>query len=51
MLKKLVRRLVKKHGMKGLLIKIGDWAVSASKNKDDDAAWEEVVKPFIEVNF
>ena len=51
MLKKLIRRLVKKHGMKGLLIKIGDWAVSASPNKDDDKAWDEVVKPFIEDNF
>ena len=44
MLKKLIRRLVKRHGMRGLLIKIGD-------NKEDDAAWEEVVKPFIEDNF
>ena len=51
MLKKLVRSLVKKHGMKGLLINIGDWAVKSSPNKDDDAAWEEVVKPFIEDNF
>ena len=51
MLKKLVRSLVKKQGMKGLLIKIGDWAVSSSKNKDDDQIWNEVVKPFIEDNF
>ena len=36
MLKKLVRSLVRKHGMRGLLIKIGDWAVSASKNKEDE---------------
>jgi hypothetical protein len=51
MLKKVVRRLVKKHGMKGLLVKIGDWAVSASKNEQDDEIWETVVKPFIEDNF
>lgn len=51
MLKKLVRRLVKKHGMKGLLIKIGDWAVGASRSEKDDEAWEMVVKPFIEENF
>ena len=51
MLKKLVRSLVRKHGMKGLLIKIGDWAVSASKNEKDDEAWELVVKPFNEENF
>ncbi len=37
--------------MKGLLVKIGDWAVSSSKNKDDDAVWEETVKPFIKENF
>ena len=51
MLKKVVRRLVKKHGMKGLLIKIGDWAVGASRSKKDDEAWKTIVKPFIEDNF
>lgn len=51
MLKRLVQGLVKKHGMKGLLIKIGDWAVASSKNSDDDVIWEETVKPFIKENF
>ena len=51
MLKKLISRLVKKHGMKKLLIMVGDWAVSASKSEKDDEAWEFVVKPFIEDNF
>ena len=36
MLKRLVRSLVKKHGMKGLLIKIGDWAVARSPGENDD---------------
>lgn len=51
MLKRMVGRLVKKHGMKGLLIMIGDWAVKQSKKESDDEAWENVVKPFIEENF
>ena len=51
MLKKIIRRLVKKHGMKGLLIKIGDWAVKSSPGKEDDEIWETVVKPFIEESF
>jgi len=51
MLKRLVKSLVKKHGMKGLLIKIGDWAVNNSPNKKDDEIWNDVVKPFIEESF
>jgi|TARA_R110000824_G_scaffold392774_1_gene591402 hypothetical protein len=50
MLKKIIGRLVKKHGMKKLLIMIGDWAVKQSKKKSDDEAWEMIVKPFIEEN-
>lgn len=37
--------------MKGLLIKIGDWAVAQSPGKNDDEVWEDVVKPFIEESF
>ena len=51
MLKRLIKSLVKKHGMKGLLIKIGDWAVKSRPIKEDDKAWNEVVKPFIEDSF
>ena len=51
MLKIIKRRLVKKHGMKGLLIMVVDWAVKQSKKKSDDEAWELIVKPFIEDNF
>ena len=50
MLKRIVGRLVKKHGMKKLLIMIGDWAVKQSKKTSDDEAWELVVKPYIEEN-
>jgi|TARA_R110000744_G_scaffold244451_1_gene361320 hypothetical protein len=51
MLKRVIGRLVKKHGMKKLLIMVGDWAVRASNSKKDDEAWEMVVKPFIEEKF
>ena len=51
MLKRLINSLVKKHGMKGLLVKIGDWAVKSSPNKEDDKAWNDIVKPFIKENF
>ena len=44
MLKIIIAKLIKKHGMKGLLIKIGDIAVKATKSKDDDKVWEEVKK-------
>jgi len=51
MLKRLIRSLVRKNGMKGLLIKVGDWAVSSSPGKDDDKIWNDIVKPFIQENF
>jgi hypothetical protein len=51
MVKRVIGRLVRKHGMKKLLIMVGDWAVGASKSEKDDEAWEVVVKPFIEDNF
>jgi len=42
MLKRMIQRLVKKHGMKGLLILVGDYAVGATKSKKDEVSWEEV---------
>ena len=42
MLKSIIKRLVKKHGMKGLLMMVGDYAVKATKSKEDDKIWEEV---------
>lgn len=38
----MIQRLVKKHGMVGLLMMIGDYAVKATKSKKDDEVWEEV---------
>ena len=37
-------KLVKKHGLLGLLIKVGDFAVSVTKTKKDDEAWAKVKK-------
>ena len=42
MLKRLISRLVRKHGMIGLLMLIGDHAVKATKSKKEDVVWEEV---------
>ena len=42
MLKRVIGRLVKKHGMVGLLMMIGDYAVKATRSKKDDKVWEEV---------
>ena len=49
MLKLLVGRFVAKHGFIPLLLKIGGWAVKATKSKKDDEVWEkvkEVLKEF-----
>ena len=42
MLKRVIRKMVKKHGLVGLLLMIGDYAVGATKSKKDDEIWEEV---------
>ena len=47
MLKVVIGKLVKKHGLKNLLIKIGDLAVSITKSKKDDEAWAKA-KKFLE---
>ena len=39
MLKIVIGKLVKKHVLKNLLLKIGDLAVSITKSKKDDVAW------------
>jgi hypothetical protein len=44
MLKIVIGKLVKKHGLKNLLMKIGDLAVSITKSKKDDEAWAKVKK-------
>ena len=42
MLKIVIAKLVKKHGLKNLLIKIGDLSVKITKSKKDDEAWAKV---------
>ena len=42
MLKVLVGKFVAKHGIIPLLLKVGNWAVKATKTKDDDKVWEKV---------
>ena len=49
MLKLLVGKFVAKHGIIALLLKVGGWAVKATKTKKDDKVWEkvkEVLKEF-----
>ena len=42
MFKALLAKAVKKHGLKGILIKVGDVAVKVTKTKKDDEAWEKI---------
>jgi len=44
MVKILIGRLIKKHGMKNLILLIGDYAVKATKSKEDDKIWAKVKK-------
>jgi hypothetical protein len=44
MLKILLKKYIKKHGLKKILIKVGDIAVKITKSKNDDKAWAEVKK-------
>ena len=44
MLKILLAKAVKKHGLKAILIKVGDIAVKVTKSKKDDKAWAEIKK-------
>ena len=43
-LKAILAKAIKKHGLKGLLIKVGDVAVKATKSKEDDKVWAKVKK-------
>ena len=42
MLKVLIVKFVAKHGLIPLLLKVGGWAVKATKSKKDDEVWEKV---------
>ena len=44
MFKALLAKAVKKHGLKAILIKVGDVAVKVTKTKEDDKAWAKVKK-------
>ena len=40
----LIGKFVKKHGLKAILLKVGDIAVKVTKTKKDDKAWAKVKK-------
>jgi hypothetical protein len=44
MLKVLLAKAVKKHGLKAILLKVGDIAVKTTKTKRDDEIWAKVRK-------
>tara|TARA_R100001530_G_scaffold108366_1_gene75960 strand:- start:892 stop:1041 length:150 start_codon:yes stop_codon:yes gene_type:complete len=44
MFKVLLSRAVKKYGLKGILVKVGDIAVRITKSKKDDKAWSKIKK-------
>ena len=44
MFKVYIGKLVAKHGLVPLLIKVGDLAVKVTKTKKDDKAWAKVKK-------
>jgi len=44
MLKVLLAKAIKKHGLKAILIKVGDVAVKVTKTKKDDEVWAKVKK-------
>ena len=42
MFKLLLKKYIKKHGLKKILIKVGDIAVKVTKSKKDDKVWAKV---------
>ena len=44
MLNLILGRLIKKHGILGVLVVIGDLAVKITKTKKDDKAWAKIRK-------
>ena len=49
MLKLMIAKLVAKHGLIPLLLKVGNLAVKATKTKKDDKVWAKVKKVLEEV--
>ena len=44
MLNLILGRLIKKHGILGVLVVVGDLAVKITKSKKDDKAWVKIKK-------
>ena len=44
MFKVFVKKLVKKHGVRGLLILVGDIATKITPSKADDVVWRKIKK-------
>ena len=44
MLNLILGRLIKKHGVLGVLVVVGDLAVKITKTKKDDKAWAKIRK-------
>ena len=44
MIKLILGRLIKKHGLLGVLVVVGDLAVELTKTKKDDKAWAKIRK-------
>tara|TARA_Y100000310_G_scaffold55336_1_gene50757 strand:+ start:215 stop:364 length:150 start_codon:yes stop_codon:yes gene_type:complete len=44
MIQLILGRLIKKHGLLGVLVVVGDLAVKLTKSKKDDKAWAKVRK-------
>ena len=44
MLNLILGRLIKKHGILGVLVVVGDLAVKITKTKKDDEAWAKIRK-------
>ena len=44
MFKVLLAKAIKKHGLIGILVKVGDAAVKVTKTKEDDKLWAKVKK-------
>ena len=44
MLSLILGRLIKKHGVLGVLVVVGDLAVKITKTKKDDEAWAKIRK-------
>ena len=42
MIQLILGRLIKKHGLLGVLVVVGDLAVKLTKSKKDDKAWAKV---------